>query len=105
LRSITVKIITGSRKIVAPAATAGQSEPAHADDGRDEGRGGLRGARRQQHGKGVLVPSEDQAEDRRRSDAGGGLRQHDLVEGLEARVAVDQRRFLVLARNLVDEAL
>ena len=33
------------------------------------------------------------------------LRQHHLAERLQARVAVDQRRLLVLARDLVDEAL
>ena len=34
-----------------------------------------------------------------------GLRQHHLAERLQPRVAVDHRRLLVLARDLVDEAL
>ena len=33
------------------------------------------------------------------------LRQHDLAERLQPRVAVDQRRLFVFARDFVDEAL
>ena len=79
--------------------------PAFADDEGDEGRHGLRLAGGEEHGEGVFVPGEDQAEDRRRGNAGRRLRQHNLDEGLQARIAVDHRRFLVFARNLVDEAL
>ena len=61
--------------------------------------------RGQQHRERVFVPGEDQAEDRGGGDAGGGLRQHHLHERLQARVAVDHRGLLVLARDLVDEAL
>ena len=103
LRSRMVKTMTGTRKIVAPAATAGQSLPRYADDRWDERRRGLRRARGQKHRKRVFVPGKDQAEDRGRRDAGGRLRQHHFVEGLEPRVAVDQGCFFVLNRDLVDE--
>ena len=76
-----------------------------ADDERDEGRHRLRVAARQQESERIFVPGEDEAEDRRRRDAGDGLRQHRLAEGLQPRVAVDERRLLVFARDFVDEAL
>ena len=44
------------------------------NDDWDKGRRGLRLARGQQHGEGVLVPSKDQAEDGGGNDAGHGLR-------------------------------
>jgi hypothetical protein len=87
-----------------PGGDGGPVFAARADDGGDEGWRGLGGAGGQQGDKGIFVPSEDQAEDRGRGDAGGGLWQHDLVEGLEPRVTVDQGRFLILHRDFVDEA-
>ena len=66
-----------------------------ADDGGDEGRGGLGGAAREEDREGVFVPCEDQAENRGGGDAGGGLGKDDFVEGLEAGVAVDQGCFFV----------
>ena len=79
--------------------------PALADDDRNEGRRRLRVAGGQKHREGVFVPGEDQAEDRGRRDSRRRLRQHHLHEGLKARIAVDHRRFLVLARDFVDETL
>ena len=105
LRSSTVKTRMGTRKSVVPGGDRGPVLAALADDDRDEGRRGLRLAAGEQHRERVFVPGEDQAEDRGGDDAGGGLRQHHLAEGLQAGVAVDHRRVLVLARDLVDEAL
>ena len=96
LRSRMVKTMTGSRKSVAPAATAGQSWPPTPMIVGMKGGAVWAVARGQEHGEGVLVPGEDQAEDRGRGDAGRRLRQHHLPERLEAGVAVDQRRLLVL---------
>ena len=85
-RSSTVKIRIGRRKSVSrPRPRA--SPAAFSDDGRNVGRRRLRAARGEQHGEGVLVPGEDQAEDRRGRDTGHRLRQHDLHKGLEAGVA------------------
>ena len=77
--------------------------PALADDDRNEGRRRLRIAGGQEHREGVFVPGEDQAEDRGCRDTRRCLRQHHLHEGLKAGIAVDHGRFLVLARDLVDE--
>ncbi len=50
-----------------------------------------------QNREGIFVPGKDQAEDRRCRNAGGRLWQHDLEERLQPRIAVDHRRFLILA--------
>jgi hypothetical protein len=78
---------------------------AFADDKGDEGRRSLRLTGSEEYGERIFVPGEDQAEDRCRGDAGSSLRQHDLAECLQARIAVDHCGFFVFARNFVDEAL
>ena len=82
-----------------------QSVQARADLRGDEGRRRLGAAVGHDQREGVFVPGGDEAEHRGGRDAGRRLGQHDLEEGLHARVAVDQRRLLVLLRDLVHEAL
>ena len=83
----------------------GPVHAALADDRRNEWGRRLGAARGQEHREGIFVPGEDQAENRGGRNARRRLRQHHLPEGLEPRIAVDHRRFLIFARDLVDEAL
>src|SRR5258707_3363422 len=53
--------------------------------------------------KSVLIPSGDEAEHGGRCDTGCGLRQHYLEERFHARIPINQRRFLILLRNLIDK--
>ena len=55
-------------------------------------------------GEDELVPRLDEAEDRGRDEAGRDEREQDLHEGAGARVAVDHRRLLEVARDPEDEA-
>ena len=80
--------------------------PVHAalaDYGRNEGRRRLRLTGGQQHSEGKFVPGENQAEDGRGGNAGGGLRQHHLEEGMQPRVAVNHGRLFIFLWNFINE--
>src|SRR6185437_3518524 len=51
-----------------------------------------------------VVPGEDEGEDRGDDDAGARQRQGDAAEGLPQRAAVDERRFLDVGRQGLEEA-
>ena len=63
----------------------------------------MRFSRCQKHGKGILVPSENETENGCRRNTCGCLRQHNLSECLKPRIAVDHCSFFIFARYLVDK--
>ena len=94
-----VKTITGTKeRIVAPAApTAGQSWPPTPDGsvGMNGGAASVRCRMSEDHGQGIFIPREDQAEDRRRGDARSPLAAGRPCRRPENRgVTVNQGRLL-----------
>src|SRR5579862_3819253 len=69
----------------------------------DRGRRGERVSRREYLGEGEFVPGRDKAEYRCGGDPCEGLRQRDLPEGAQPRIAVEQGCVVVFVRDVVEE--